>query len=63
MNRLMVVGTLVTGFYAIRPGSPERLSPVFRKRGEALGWVYRQENPEEYAAHRRYIQEQTEVTA
>lgn len=35
----MIVGTFATGFYGIRPGCPERLSPVFGRRGDALAWL------------------------
>ena len=40
MTRHMVIGTLVTGFYVIEPGKPDRLSPVFHTRGEAHQWLY-----------------------
>ncbi len=41
-HELMVIGTLVTGFYAIQPGSPERLSPVFCTRATASAWIQAQ---------------------
>jgi hypothetical protein len=41
-KRLMVVGTLVTGFYAIEAGIDERLSPVFDERENALIWLANQ---------------------
>jgi hypothetical protein len=40
-GKLMIIGTLVTGYYVIRTGSPQRLSPVFRTRAEARVWLAR----------------------
>jgi hypothetical protein len=42
----MVIGTLVTGYYVITPGNPERLSPVFHTRAEARAWLRRNASPE-----------------
>lgn len=53
-DNLMTVGTLVTGFYVIdrsttdHNGVSGRVSPVFHRRGEALGWQARNQGP----AHR-----------
>lgn len=38
---MMVVGTLATGFYCIRPGRSDRVSPVFQTRAGARSWLYR----------------------
>jgi hypothetical protein len=35
----MVIGTSITGYYVIQPGSPKRLSPVFKTRASASAWL------------------------
>lgn len=36
---MMVIGTLVTGFYVIEPGHSKRLSPVFSTWDAANHWL------------------------